>query len=215
MPAAELLEKLGFSGVTAADPESFDRAIYLNDARLFVGHYKECTILSEPSLTEDFFVKENSWLEQKLIELLPVAEICIVSLHSGMNHWGYIVIKDGKRIRERLGDSDNGTTLDKGEPLEEEKELLAQSRLEKKGQRMYYLKYDPSEPYTEDQIGEQFVFEMFRRYTGEALDHNDDLMETSFEGFNVTWPKMNKAVSQPVNVAQTKTGTKPWWKFWQ
>ena len=213
VPAKQLLESLGFTNVVSAEPEPFEIAIYPRDERIFVGNYRVCTILSSDTLTMDIFSYADNPLEQKLVTLFPNSEICAITLHSAMNLWGYIVIKNGLRIRQRLGDSDGVTILDIGDPLKEEMELLSQSEIGEDGQRVYHLKRMSSDSLTEDQVGENFVFELFRRYTGEPLDKNDNLLfETSFEGFNYEWPAIE--LSTAVQAENKSSGKTHWWKFW-
>jgi hypothetical protein len=172
-----IFEALGFKNVVPGDAAPFEVAMYPRDNRIFAARYKGCTLLAGESIAMDFFIGQGSQLEQNLIALTGEGEICAVTLHSSMNMWGYIVVRDGKRIRERFGDADSGTTLDTGEPLEEEKELLSKSTVNTNGQRTFLL---DGAQYNEDQVGEKFVLGMFSRYTGTSLDMDDDLL------FNVT-----------------------------
>jgi hypothetical protein len=74
------------------------------------------------------------------------------------------------------------------------------------GQRMYYIDGPDNEPYTEDQMGEEFVFQLCARYLGETLDAvNDELFEMPMEGYS--YKDMNAACASVVH-------TRPWWKFW-
>lgn len=181
LPPQVVLEALGFKNIVADGSEPFEVAMHPRDERIFVGGYKGCTLLSGETMTMDFFTGEGSTLEKNLVELTGEGEICAVTLHSAMNMWGYIVIRDGKRVRQRFGDADSGTTLDIGEPLEEEKELLAKSTVNADGQRTYTL---DGAVYNEDQVGEKFVFDLFARYTGQSLDMDDDLLfSTTCAGF--------------------------------
>jgi hypothetical protein len=178
-----IFEALGFKNIIPAAAAPFEVAIYPGDERIFAGHYKGCTLLAGETMAMNFFISEGSLLEQNLIALTGAGEICALHLHSGMNMWGYIVIRDGKRIRQRFGDADSGTVLDTGEPLEEEKELLSKATLNESGQRTYNI---GGAMYNEDQVGENFVFELFRRYTGARMDQDDALLfETVLNGYVV------------------------------
>lgn len=169
------------------EDEPYDVAIYPDADKIFIGTYKSNLIISVNNLPFEFFSKSLSALEEKFITLFPNSEICALSLNSVINHWGYAIIKDGKKIRARTGDADNGTTLDFGEPVQEELELLSKSKIEDSGQRRYYFEKDFNEAYFEDQVGENFVFEIFKRYTGTKLDYDDELLfETNFNGFQIS-----------------------------
>jgi hypothetical protein len=71
---------------------------------------------------------------------------------------------------------DSGTVLDFGNPVREELELLSRSTLNSKGEREYRLGRN-EEVDREDQVGENFVFELVKRYTGKKLDEDDDFFE--------------------------------------
>jgi hypothetical protein len=209
-----LLQTLEFTNFTKIDDEPYDVAIYPDKGKIFIGNYNDTLIISEFNLPQQFCSEELSDTEKKLINIFPGSEIAAVVLHSGTNYWGYSIVKDGKKIRARMGDADNGTTLDYGEPVEEELELLSKSRLNDIGQRQYFLNDNPDEPYSEDQVGENFVFEIYKRYTGESLDNNDEfLFETNLSGYQISAPKKVSSSAQPAQGLITKE-TKPWWKFW-
>ena len=208
-----LLQTLGFTNFTKTDDEPYDVAIYPEKGKIFIGNYNDTLIISEFNLPEQFFSEGLTEIEKKLINVFPNSEICAVSLHSGTNYWAYSIIKNGRKIRARMGDADNGTTLDYGEPVEEELELLSKAKLDNNGQRQYFLDDNSDEPYSEDQVGENFVFEIYKRYTGESLDRNDEfLFETTLSGYQILEPKVSKTI-QSTHTSTTKE-TKPWWKFW-
>lgn len=182
-----LLEELGFSNLKKIEDEPYDVAIYPEADKVFVGIYKNNLIISANNLPLEFYNKSLSALEEKLINLFPDSEICAVSLNSVINHWGYAIIRDGKKIRARTGDGDSGTTLDIGEPVKEELGLFSKSKLDANGQRKYYFESYSEEPYVESQVGENFVFEIFKRYTGIQLDRDDELLfETNFKGYQAS-----------------------------
>lgn len=180
-----LLQTLGVSKFVKIDDEPYEIAIYPDRGNIFIGSYKDTLIISNFDLPQLFFDIGLTEIEKKLITIFPDSEICAVSLHSGVNLWAYAIIRKGKKIRARMGDADNGTTLDFGEPLQEEQDLLSKSTLNDNGQREYYLN-NSNESYTEDQVGENFVFDIYKRYTGKSLDANDELLfETILSGYKV------------------------------
>jgi hypothetical protein len=178
----EILGALGYHWIEKSQDLPYDSAICPDRGEIYIGKYKGNIIVSAEGLSSQFLKAGLSAEEQDLIELFPEAEICAVSLQSAINHWGFAVIKDGHKVRVKSGDADNGTTIDDGEPLEPEKELLDRSKINEDGLREYVL--DDS-IYTEDQIGENFVFEYYKRYTGTSLDLDDQLMDTQFTGYRV------------------------------
>jgi hypothetical protein len=126
---------------------------------------------------------EASERERRLLSLFPIGEICSVVLQSVINIWGFSLIKDGKKIRVKSGNADTGTTVDAGQPLDQELELLSKARINPDGTRYYQFGDDV---YNEDQVGENFVFQIYSRYTGIPLDQDDELLfETSFAGYKI------------------------------
>ncbi len=93
--------------------------------------------------------------------------------------------------------------------MEEEKDLLKKSELDSNGNRIYFLDDFPDEKMTEDQMGEDFVFEISKRYFGERIDCNDELFETNLKAYQI----INKPKLKTINKKQTEKVNK-WWKFW-
>lgn len=207
----ELLQVLGFTNCTKIDDEPYEMAIYPNDGKVFICNYGDTLIISEFDLPEQFFTEGLCVTEKKLAATFPHAEICAVSLHSATNYWAYAIIRDDKKVRVRAGSADSGIMLDYGEPLEEELDLLSKAKLDENGKRLYFFDGDVDSSYTEDQVGENFVFELYKRYTGEALDRNDELFNTNCRGYQFEQPA--KAPRQ-FKSRLASIETKPWWKFW-
>jgi hypothetical protein len=186
----ELLEKLGFNRLTKIENKPYDFAMYPPKDEVYIATYNKNIIISADNIPIDFFTDNLSRTEKRFISCFPGSEICAVSLQSVVNHFGFAIIKNGEKIRVKAGDADLGTIIDLGQPLEEERELLAKSRINDKGQRLYYLNDSDEEPYKEDQVGENFVFEIYKRYTGQLLNANEDLMDTEFEGYSILSEKI-------------------------
>jgi hypothetical protein len=161
---------------------------------LYIGRYKNSLIISNLEIPVSFYSEKLNETEKKFISLAPHSEIGAFVLHSVVNYWGYAIIQNGQKIRVKSGNGDDGVTIDIGDPLPQEEELLSKSKVDADGKRLYHLDSDSDEPYTEDQVGEEFVFQMYRRYFGEQLDHDDELIEVLCKGYSIR--------------------VKPWWKFW-
>jgi len=211
----KLLNDLGFSNLKKIEDEPFEVAINPDDNNVFIGTYKDNLLICAPDIPMFFFEDDETQTEKILIKAFPTSEICSIVLHSGVNLWAYSVTKNGQKIRARAGSSDDGTFVEIGEPLEEEKELLSKSTLEKNGARTYIFEETDDEPMTEDQVGENFVFAICSRYFGEQLDQADDLLfETTLAGYSYSPKSTQKVTVQKTNLQQTANDNKPWWKFW-
>lgn len=180
----KLLGDLGYNNILIGEAEAFESAIYPKEDMLYIGKYNGNTIICSQALSSQFLVKSVTKNEKVLASYFPDAEICALVLHSSVNFWGYSVSKNDSKLRARSGSSDEGTTLDFGEPLEQEKNLLQKAQIDKHGNRTYTFDHDPKDVMTEDQVGEEFVFELASRYFNRRLDQSDDLLfETNLKGF--------------------------------
>jgi hypothetical protein len=195
----QLVTNLGFQTIKETESQLFETAMYPDDNHIYIGKYNGNLILCEGELTFDFFDKKNSKIENRLFEIFPNSEICSVVLHSYNNLWGYSISENGIKKRIRFGASEDGTIEDLGNPLEEELDLLSKSSLNEDGERIYTFE-DSEDKYTEDQVGENFVFAICKRYFDKDLDEVDDLLfETEMTGFTF---------------GKSTLKSKPWWKFW-
>jgi hypothetical protein len=95
-------------------------------------------------------------------------------LESTINFWGYGITQEGKKIRARCGNYDTSFSIDYGNALPEEEYLLSKGIIKDDGTRIF--KIDGIE-YTEDQLGESFVFEIVAKYTGYPLTNSNNPLE--------------------------------------
>jgi len=203
----EILENLRFSNFKRVEDETFNAVIYPTDNLIYFGKYRRNLIITNAELPENFITDTLCEQEKSLIELFPDSEICAVILHSVVNLWGYSIIKNGRKIRARAGSADDRTFLEFGEPIESERELLAHSELNSDGERVYVFEDFPDEELSEDQVGEEFVFEMFKKYTGVDFESDDELFELNLSGYSYEDSLIKYNDSDSVSA-------KPWWNFW-
>lgn len=213
----ELLKELGFGNLTKIEDEPFEVAINPDENKVYIGTYKDNLLICASDIPMQFFEDDETLTEKTLNRIFPNSEICSIVLHSAVNLWGYSVTKNGHKIRARAGSSDDGTFVELGEPLEEEKELLSKSKLDENGNRIYLLEDFPNEPFSEDQVGENFVFSICKRYFEEELDSADDLLfDTTLSGYKYSKVSQTKATkkTEKEQFVEIIDNTKPWWKFW-
>lgn len=211
----ELLKELGFKNLITIEEEPFEVAINPDDNKVYIGSYKDNLLICTPDIPMQFFEDNETSTEKILKRLFPNSEICSIVLHSAVNLWGYSITKNGQKIRARAGSSDDGTFVELGEPLEEEKELLSKSTIHKDGHRTYLFEDIDDEPMTEDQVGENFVFAICKRYFGEELDSADDLLfETNLKGYSYGKANVKENKIKQPNSNLSAIDKKPWWKFW-
>lgn len=210
----ELLKELGFDNLTKIEDEPFEVAINPDDNKVYIGSYKDNLLICAPDIPMQFFEELETPTEKILKLKFPNSEICSIILQSTVNLWGYSITLNGQKIRARAGSADDGTFVELGEPLNEEKELLSKSKLDENGNRIYLLDDFPDEPFNEDQVGENFVFSICKRYFDEELDSADALLfDTTLTGYK--YKKSTKKETNTTKQERQKTNNnKPWWKFW-
>ncbi len=189
----KLLRDLGIKRFIKTDDTTFENTIGLFTNKIYIGEYKDNLIIYEWTLPDKIIQNNDTESEKLLVRKFPNSEICIIKLVSNVNFWGYKIINKGRIIRHRAGDGDKGTYIDSGAPLEEEIPLLNKSSIDGDGNKFYKFDEQPDELFSEDQVGENFVFEICKRYFGETLDTADELLHnTIFIGYQ----------------------KKAWWRFW-
>lgn len=203
-----LLRDLGLTDLKMIKEEVLEVVINPNNKKVYIGTYQENLLICISDLPMQLIESKESEAEKILKNTFPHSEICSIVLHSVVNLWGYSVIKNSVKIRARAGSADDGTFIELGEPLDEEKELLSKSTIDTNGTRTYLFEDFPDEPFTEDQVGENFVFAISNRYFDEQLDCNDELLfETKLSGYSYRKITLLKNANPTSN-------SKPWWKFW-
>ncbi len=211
----ELLWKLGYSNLKRIEDEPFEVAINPDDNKVYIGTYKGNLLICEQNLPARFFEPSQTKYETRISQIFAASEICSIILHSAVNLWGYSITVKGEKVRARAGSADDGTFCEMGHPVLEENELLSKSQLNEAGNRIYFLEDPGDEALTEDQVGENFVFAITKRYFGEELDQADDLLfETTLIGYSFSNlgdpPKNNRQEDSNISVKPEK----PWWRFW-
>jgi hypothetical protein len=99
--------------------------------------------------------------------------VLAIQLQSVVNLFGYAYFEHGKLIRARAGSADDGVFLDDGEWLPEEQRLFAKS-IVRNGHRVFEQEINGEiEEFSEDALGEEFVFELSRRFFGRRIDEFD------------------------------------------
>ena len=205
----DLLNDLGFYNLKEIDKEPYEVAMNPVSGKVFIGKYEENIFICSQNLPYTFLEKNISQGEIVLSKYFPHDEICALVLNSGVNLWGYSVSKNKQKIRVRSGDSDQGTFLDQGDPLEQEIRLLRKSKRLKNGKRIYLFEEYPNETFEEDQVGENYVFELASRYIHQDLDKADDLLfETELNGYEFSDSKLIETKKIDEGVKSNK-----WLKF--
>lgn len=180
----ELLRTLKLQNFNHTGQEHFETAVFPPQGMAYVGLYKNNLVVCVEDLPFRFLDESVSEAEKTLCELFPDTEICALVLHSVVNLWGYSVCKNSQKIRARAGSHESGTIVEFGTPLPQETHLLSMSMVTPEGNRIYRLPSSPNDEYTEDQVGENFVFELSSRYFGQSFASDDDFFTVQLEAYS-------------------------------
>lgn len=209
----EFFNSLGFYDLKKNDKQPFESVINPDDDKIYIGNYNGNTIMCLQHLTFEAIDSSLSRAEVILSNTFQDTDIVTFILHSVANLWGYSIVNNGKKVRVRAGDSEE-LIIERGEILEEEKELFSKSKLNDKGERVYIFDDMPDDEFSDDQVGENFVFDISTKYLGQSLDTCDELFETEFEGYTFSKSKPEKEIeSNNISIQNQKTKN-PWWKIW-
>jgi len=187
-PANALLTELGCQSLSALGEKPYSQVIWPDKSTNWVGAMRDCVIISARGAAERFIEARPSPFADALFRRFPQSEVAAVTLHSVVNLWGFALYHDGSPIRRKAGSADEGAFEDFGSSIPEEHDLLSKSALDAKGTRIYRLPEFPEEDLSEDQVGEEYVFRVYERLTGERPDIGRSLLETRCAGFRFAWP---------------------------
>lgn len=189
---SEIAAKLGFEAVEEVESLHLDSVLNPDDGLIYIGKYKGNTIICTQDIPLEFLDQGVSRWETSLCQLFPDTEIASFVLHSVVNLWGYSVTKNNQKLRARAGSVESDFQLDEGKILEQEQYLFSLSEKDADGNRVYRFPDMPDDLFDDNQVGENFVFDLSKRYFGQGLDRNDELLETKMRGY-----KKVKRSSQP------------------
>jgi len=210
----ELFESFGYYKLNKSDKQYFETIMNPDDDKIYFGRYNGNTIICMQDLPLESMYESLSKAERILSSKFPNTDITTFVLHSVVNLWGYSIVNNGKKVRVRAGSSEGGTIVEYGEILEQEKELFSKSKLNKNGERVFTFENMPEDDFLDDQVGENFVFDVSRKYLGMNLDACEELFETEFEGYTFSKLKPQNKTGDQIKINQDKNFKKKWWKFW-
>jgi hypothetical protein len=209
----QLLTDLGFKNVSRSASQPFGKVCYPYDNKLYIGTYKGNTIICVDEYPMFMVEQDSTPLAESLHQHFPEAEITALVLHSVVNLWGFSVRAKGKLLRAKGGSSDDGTFIEKGDPLKEEQILLSSSHLDEDGNRVYQLNDFPDELLDESVVGEDFVFAIAQRYLGIPLHMDEELSDLMMEGY--AFGKFKTSSGSDDLRSSHGSHDKPWWRFWK
>ncbi|NJO54148.1 MAG: hypothetical protein HC829_04235 [Bacteroidales bacterium] len=213
--ADELLENLGYAKRRRLKkPVPFATA---GGGSIWIGAIGDCTIIykdlawhffdrfaNNPDLPVPDPLDEFVFLKSSLLRQFPVADIAALVLNGVVDAWGFAVFRNRALIRCCYG-ADGAIFADEGARLPAENDFLANyDRIDADGQVLYRSRSHPSyEPMSVADLGEAFVCEVWRSFTGHEFD-SPELFHVQGTEF---WLNDDEAEFR------ARCG-RPWWKFW-
>ncbi len=170
-----VLNSIGLDDFESRDETTLDSCLYPDDHETWLGSFEGGHIIASQDLSNNLLRGGESKVVRGLSDIAPNGSILAITLHSGVNLFGYAYFENGVQLRARAGSADDGVFIDEGEPLPEEQKLFDLSEM-RDGERIFKIEDNGRVgEYTEDQMGEEFVFELCRRALGERFDGSDIL----------------------------------------
>lgn len=154
--------------------------ISLNEAQrengISIGKYKETIFIVSRDLVFQFYNKQQSGLEKRLIKEFPKSEIAILTLDQTIDFFGYNIISENKRKRVIAGE-DAELEIDFGEKIPEEIEVAKDPHLNFFLEELNEIK-KIDKNFTENQlksaikheIGVRSFFKLTSRYFEKRID---------------------------------------------
>tara|TARA_B110000046_G_scaffold185709_1_gene228757 strand:+ start:919 stop:1656 length:738 start_codon:yes stop_codon:yes gene_type:complete len=175
---AEILKALGIGEIKSQSDSSFDAFNYLDDGSIAIGRVNGNLVICDGYyITEKSLEMPRSLRlckeEKALCKLFPNSEMVSVACYSAINYHGYSLIQNGNKLRlKTISDGERARQF--GKRTKEEDEIYKGSFVKK---RATYWKddLDPDEDIGEDQMMEDFTFEMAKRRLGVRLDGADGM----------------------------------------
>lgn len=150
---------------------TFEQGAYPYNGNLYVGAYDRSLIIGHMDLAGSCFNGDVPPVVSAIESFLPGATVLALELHSVVNLYGYALFETQVLVRGRAGSADDGVFLDIGEPLLEEQPLFARSVFNDDGEQVWPEEFDGVvEEMDHSCMGEEFVFEVSRRFLGERFD---------------------------------------------
>ncbi|MBP6688199.1 MAG: hypothetical protein KA160_10110 [Lacibacter sp.] len=182
----KLLSALGFDNYELAENTSLDESLFTDDRSVSIGYFNNSIVFCEGFQIIDSFISDVvTYKERQLISLFPNSEILSVAFLSTVNFHGYALLDKGQKVRIKSIDADHGKTLDAGDILAEEAIVYNQGTAEN-GTIYWVYENLPDSRFEENQLLEDFSFEVAKRLLGVRLDtdEGDQLMfETPFKKY--------------------------------
>lgn len=241
MDRATLMANLGYAGAPFVGEETGMDGLLQEPTMFTLAQMGDCLLLTDFDMVEEAFRFGMPTDRMRvLISTFPEAEIGVFMLMSTNNTWGYSVISQGEILAREFGNADEGTTIEDGISLPEVEWLMEQSYTDDDDNRFFELETHPGRVFTHDQVGEEFVKSVSRRFLADGIFGNPALDATLFDvydlcadGFspspvspppaNLTRPVTSAppvapapplAPVPPAPAAAPVRPRKPWWKFW-
>ena len=110
-------ESINYFDLQQSEAQFFEEIMNPDDNKICIGKYNGNTIICMQELPLESMGELLSEAETLLCNAFPNVDIVSFVLHSFMNLWGYSIVRNGEKIRVRVGSSEEGTIVEYGEIL--------------------------------------------------------------------------------------------------
>ena len=141
-----------------------------NEKDFYLGVYNGNTIICDYGLPFEFYSNEISEIEKRLIDYFPDSTIIAITLMSTVTHYGFALIENGVKKRVKVGQEEMPVAFEMGEVTKEEIVFQKEnSKVNEEGIRLFKIQ-DGEYVFSEEFIGEEYVFEISKRIFGFKLN---------------------------------------------
>lgn len=179
----QVLLGFGFYNHRFVGNDELEEVLFPVDDIIHIGRTENTIVITHQQLAFELLDEKCNLDKYPIFRTFSDIKICTLVLHSVINYFGFSLIKERELKRLKTGDAENGTVSDFGRVLPEENDLLSRSFISEDGRRLYRLDEFPEELFTEDQVGENYVLNLFKKYTNKSISELYSLRMKGYSHF--------------------------------
>ena len=144
-----------------------------------IGRIGSGLVIIDDQLVDRLLDGEAGACEHRMLEMFRGHRVLVASLHSVYDFYAFALYENGRMIRLARGDAENGIIFDRGPPTDVERRMAEDFSSILDGERIYRMELPDGSSYkaVEHEMGEEFVFELIKDFTGVRIDEDDVIFE--------------------------------------
>jgi hypothetical protein len=120
-PFTELTQEIGLGKSKVITETAIGDFPFSSHPRISMGYYQGKTIISHSDFANAFYKAKPSKLERKICQVFNDCPMLLLTYRENAGDRGFALFNNGERIRVKLVEEYEGTIVDMGTPLDEEK----------------------------------------------------------------------------------------------